>query len=76
MKYRYNGPISAVSLKDGAEVMLHPGKTVELPAEHEYTKTLLARGHLTPDRTPTAPANSGSDASALTKASAKSSKDK
>ena len=73
MKYRYSGPISAVTLKDGTEVMLHPGKTVELPATHEYTQTLLALGHLSPvpDEAPSAPA-AAPDASAPTKASAKS----
>jgi hypothetical protein len=73
MKYRYSGPISAVTLKDGREVMLHPGKTVELPAEHEYTQTLLALGHLTPKKD-SPPAASGSDAPAPTKASTKSTK--
>ena len=48
MKYRYNGPISAVTLKDGTEVMLHPGKIVDLPADHGYTRTLLALSHLAP----------------------------
>ena len=54
MKYRYSGPTSGVTLKKGAddnsaqEVMLHTGAEVELPEEHEYTKTLLALGHLTP----------------------------
>ena len=28
--------------------MLHTGAEVDLPEEHEYTKTLLALGHLTP----------------------------
>ena len=27
--------------------MLHPGKPVDLPEEHDYTKTLLALGYLT-----------------------------
>lgn len=51
MKYRYSGPTSGVTLKKGEEaqeVMLHTGAEVELPEEHEYTKTLLALGHLTP----------------------------
>ncbi|AHI67082.1 hypothetical protein [Burkholderia thailandensis] len=51
MKYLYSGPISGVSLQDGTqirEVMLHPGAAVELPEQHEYTKTLLALGHLRP----------------------------
>ncbi|MCW5223519.1 hypothetical protein D5041_07895 [Verminephrobacter aporrectodeae subsp. tuberculatae] len=61
MKYCYIGPISGVTLQKGEEaqeeVMLHPGAEVELPQEHEYTRTLLALGHLTPvkpaARTPT-----------------------
>ena len=51
MKYRYSGPTSGVTLKKGEEaqeVMLHTGAEVDLPEEHEYTKTLLALGHLTP----------------------------
>ena len=51
MKYRYSGPTSGVTLQKGEEaqeVMLHTGAEVELPEEHEYTKTLLALGHLTP----------------------------
>jgi len=54
MKYRYNGPTSGVTLQKSAddpeaqEVMLHTGAEVELPETHEYTKTLLALGHLTP----------------------------
>ena len=51
MKYRYSGPTSGVTLKKGEEaqeVMLHTGAEVDVPEEHEYTKTLLALGHLTP----------------------------
>ena len=59
MKYRYSGPTSGVTLKKGEEaqeVMLHTGAEVELPEEHEYTKTLLALGHLTPLSAQTRPA--------------------
>ena len=48
MKYRYSGPLSGVTLDNGQEVMLHPGTDVELPEAHDYTKTLLALGHLAP----------------------------
>ncbi|ALS60671.1 hypothetical protein [Pandoraea norimbergensis] len=51
MKYRYSGPTSGVTLQNGAEhqeVMLHAGEEVDLPETHEYTRTLLALGHLTP----------------------------
>lgn len=50
MKYLYKGPSSGVTLRDGeaeTEIMLHDGAEVDLPAEHEYTQTLLALGHLT-----------------------------
>lgn len=59
MKYRYSGPTSGVTLQEGEEVrevMLHTGTEVELPEEHEYTKTLLALGHLTPLSAQTRPA--------------------
>ena len=59
MKYRYTGPTSGVTLQEGEalrEVMLHTGTEVELPEEHEYTKTLLALGHLTPVSAQTRPA--------------------
>lgn len=51
--YRYAGPPSAVSLYMGQarqklDVLLHPGKTVELPADHVYTRALLALNHLYP----------------------------
>ncbi|HHS7810305.1 hypothetical protein [Pseudomonas putida] len=51
--YRYAGPASAVSLYMGEtrqklDVLLHPGKTVELPADHVYTRALLALNHLHP----------------------------
>lgn len=45
-KYRYTGPLSGVTLASGQEVMLNPGGDVELPEQDEYTKTLLALGHL------------------------------
>ena len=48
MKDRYSGPLSGVTLDNGDEVMLHPGAEVDLPEGHDYTKTLLALGHLTP----------------------------
>lgn len=49
MKYVYSGPLSGVTLKDGTEVLLHPGAAVELPEDNRYVKTLRARGHLRPD---------------------------
>jgi hypothetical protein len=49
-KYRYSGPTSGVTLKDGKavkEIMLHTGGEIALPEDHEYTRTLLALGYLT-----------------------------
>lgn len=48
MKYLYSGPLSGVTLDDGQQVMLHPGAEIELPEQHDYTKTLVALGHLAP----------------------------
>lgn len=45
--YVYNGPLSGVSLKGHGDTMLHPGTTVELPADHPYTNRLIKRGWLT-----------------------------
>jgi hypothetical protein len=47
MKYNYKGPASGVTLADGTEKMLYDGEEVELPAENEYTQTLVALGKLT-----------------------------
>ena len=44
--YRYVGPISGVTLPDGAEVLLHPGAIVSLPSDNEYVTTLAALGYL------------------------------
>ena len=52
-RYLYSGPQSAVSLRvvegkstEVLDVQLMPGKVVSLPAEHDYTRTLLALKHL------------------------------
>lgn len=47
MIYVYEGPTSGVTLGNGAEVMLFDGQEVELPEADDYTKTLVALGHLT-----------------------------
>lgn len=47
-KYKYSGPVSGATLADGRELMLLPGREVELTPDCEYTKTLLALGHLVP----------------------------
>lgn len=56
MRYRYSGPNSAVTLKvsDGQgglkdqDVVLWNGQEIDLPANHEWVATLLAKGHLSP----------------------------
>ncbi|MDZ7887749.1 MAG: hypothetical protein U5M72_00275 [Pseudomonas sp.] len=52
-RYLYKGPQSGAQLRVGAkaellEVQLHPGKPVDLPADHEYTLVLIALKHLEP----------------------------
>ncbi len=44
-EYRYSGPASGVTLSDGTEILLWPGKTVSLPEEHDYVKVLVALNH-------------------------------
>jgi len=46
-EYRYSGPASGVTLSDGTEILLWPGKNVTLPEEHDYVKVLVALKHLT-----------------------------
>lgn len=49
--YIYKGPRSSSTLRVGneeLEVHLNPGKPVNLPAEHEYTRVLLELKHLEP----------------------------
>lgn len=51
-RYRYSGPRSACALRtaDGLlEAELIPGRSVELPADHEYTQVLLCLKQLTPE---------------------------
>lgn len=53
-RYLYSGPFSGVTLAGAGkkdrprEVLLFPGKPVELPADHPYTQALLAQGRLRP----------------------------
>ncbi|WP_460418875.1 hypothetical protein [Pseudomonas sp. microsymbiont 2] len=51
-RYCYKGPPSGIELRlaDGSTlaVQLHPGNAVELPADHEYTRTLIALRQLEP----------------------------
>ncbi|HCK1202583.1 TPA: hypothetical protein N2Z99_000819 [Escherichia coli] len=55
-EYRYSGPASGVTLSDGTEILLWPGKTVSLPEDHDYVKVLVALKHLTPVPEETKPA--------------------
>lgn len=65
-RYLYSGPQSAVSLRvvegkstEVLDVQLMPGKVVSLPAEHDYTRTLLALKHL--EAQPAAPKKTADD---------------
>jgi hypothetical protein len=51
-EYTYSGPLSGVSLKGHGDIMLHPGGTVELPEDHEYTARLVRKGWLKATDTP------------------------
>mgnify|MGYP000223349912 CR=1 FL=1 len=49
-RFTYSGPISGATLRhqgERREVMFHPGRTYELPADHPYVQRLVARGFLT-----------------------------
>ena len=46
MKYRYTGPLTAVTLPGVGSRTLSPGAEVELPAENSYVRSLVARQHL------------------------------
>ena len=68
--FTYHGPPSGVTLGNGEEILLHTGATVNLPEEHEYTRTLLARKLITPEATATqtaVPAKPGKPATNPTK---------
>ncbi|MCP1456985.1 MULTISPECIES: hypothetical protein [Pseudomonas] len=65
--YRYAGPPSCASLRVGKtgerlEVLLHPGQPVSMPADHEYTRVLLALKHLQPLHANPLPAGSSAKA--------------
>lgn len=51
-EYTYSGPLSGASLKGVGDIMLHPGGTVELPEDHEYTARLVRKGWLKATDTP------------------------
>jgi len=47
MRFIYNGPASGVTLANGDEVLLWPGRAVELPVS-EFTEALQDQGYLQP----------------------------
>ncbi|TXF11928.1 hypothetical protein [Pelomicrobium methylotrophicum] len=49
MLYRYTGPLTALTLPGGQEVILTPGATVELPEDNPAIATLVALGRLKPE---------------------------
>lgn len=69
-KYTYQGPIntSASLVVDGKphEVLLHRGKVVSLPPDHDYTRTLVALGHIVIVDEPDASAAAGTATSTPT----------
>lgn len=67
-RYLYTGPRSGASLRVGPkneliDVQLVPDQTVALPAEHDFTRVLLALQHLSlePAAKPTEPPTSPAD---------------
>jgi len=63
--YRYSGPVSGAAINHNGRVLdvrLHPNKTVQLPAEHEYTQTLVGLRYLTQVETPASPPPPAPDA--------------
>lgn len=63
-RYIYSGPRSAASLRVGSEQFeapLIPGQPCELPADHEYTQTLIAMKYLTPEPSKKAAGVTGKD---------------
>ena len=55
-EYRYSGPASGVTLSDGSEILVWPGKTVSLLEEHDYVKVLVGLKDRTPVPEETNPA--------------------
>ena len=55
MLYRYTGPLTAITLPDGREVLLQPGSTVDLPEDNPVVATLAALGRLAPEPAASAP---------------------
>ena len=47
MKYMYNGPMSGVTFGNGKEILLHPGKEVEIPSR-KYADKMVKLGYFIP----------------------------
>lgn len=69
-RFTYDGPVSSVTIRtEGGEaqhIRLAPDAVLELPDDHAYVRTLLARGHLKPvamsdDKKPTGEKPTGDD---------------
>lgn len=45
-RYRYTGPLTAISLVHGQQFLLHTGLIYELPPQDPATQQMLACGHL------------------------------
>jgi len=76
--YRYSGPFSGTSLTvDGEtlDILLYPGGTVRLPAEHGFTQALLAQQRLQEVAQPAAVQSAASDATLTGKAPAATTKE-
>lgn len=52
MLYRYTGPLTAMTLPDGRELILADGQTVDAPEDNPVIATLAALGRLTPEPAP------------------------
>jgi hypothetical protein len=48
MKYTYYGPLTGVTLPDGTELILYPGREVSPPGDggNPYLQTLITLGYL------------------------------
>lgn len=53
--YSETAPVSGVTLADGKEVTLFPGKRVDLPEDLPYVKALVKQRYLTPAPVETTP---------------------
>ncbi|BBD77238.1 hypothetical protein [Hydrogenophilus thermoluteolus] len=54
MLYRYTGPLTAMTMPDGREMILADGQTVDAPEDNPVIQTLAALGRLTPEPQPKA----------------------